>query len=101
MDAIIILLILLTVVGPIAIREFNDDRAKFSKWKANRERCPHGIKGGLLLDRCPKCVEEKQRNEQLRKLQAEVQAKQKHVRNEAINLREVKQNDLETQLYQL
>lgn len=87
MDLILVMIIVL-VVGAAVAHEVSSDFASFAKWKADRQRCPHGIKGGLVLQRCAKCLAEKRDNERHAELLAEAETKRKRIRIDAANLRQ-------------
>jgi Restriction endonuclease/Topoisomerase DNA binding C4 zinc finger len=57
------------------------------KWQANREPCPHGIKGGLRLEKCARCVEAKRREDDAEIEQARIRlAAEELQRSEAARL---------------
>jgi HJR/Mrr/RecB family endonuclease len=61
---------------------------RITDWRANREPCPHGIKGGLRLELCSTCIEAKQRAEYEQQKRIEAQAEQAHIRLAAKELTE-------------
>lgn len=52
------------------------------KFKENRELCPHTIRGGLKLQRCPQCVSELKKQELLQEEQAKAAAEKKKLEEE-------------------